>query len=86
MDIYKHKGHTVYKLAKKILFFKQHEKVMFWHEGKVVKNHRFSIRPNRKWCYFHWFIRQPYFYFERNNGGLYIGTPNKYFHIQKRYR
>jgi hypothetical protein len=86
MDIYRHKEHTVYKLSKKILFFIQHTKVMFWHKGKIVKNHRFIIKPNKQWKYFHWFIRLPFFYFERNNGGVQIGTPNKYFKFQKTYR
>ncbi|MEW4152151.1 hypothetical protein Q0N88_18660 [Bacillus thuringiensis] len=86
MDAFRHKDHTVYRLTKNILFFKQHSKVMFWHRGKIVNNHRFKISPHKQWQFFHWFIRLPFFYFERNNGGLYIGTPNKYIQFQKSYR
>lgn len=82
MNIYKHKSHTVYELSNKLLFFKNHKKMTFWHEGRLVKNHRFIIKPHRQWRYFHWFIRQPFLYFERNNGGVYIGTPNKYLKLQ----
>lgn len=85
MDIYRHKEYTVYRLSKKIFFFKHNSKVIFWHKGKLIKNHRFSVRPHKQWRYFHWFIRQPYFYFERNNSGVYLGTPNKYFQFQKFY-
>nr|DAE10376.1 MAG TPA: hypothetical protein [Siphoviridae sp. ctwrX9] len=84
MDVYKHEGHTVYRFAKKFLLFKIHRKMMFWHKGKLVKNHRFIIKPNKQWRYFHWFIRQPFFYFERNNGGIYLGAPNRYFLLQRR--
>ena len=86
IDVYRHKRHTVYKFSKRIIFFKQHDKMMFFFKGKLVKNHRFIIRrPNKKWRELRWFIRQPYFYFERNNGGIYLGTPNKYFHFPKSY-
>ena len=86
MDIYRHKNHTVYKLKDRLLFFKNHQKMMFYHKGKLIKNHRFYISPNRQWKYFRWFIRQPFFYFERDNAGVNIGTPNKYFRIEKARR
>ncbi|HAM79594.1 MAG TPA: hypothetical protein DCO80_02140 [Ornithinibacillus sp.] len=84
MEIYRHKGHTVYRFARRLLMFKNHSKMMFWHKGKLVRNHRFIIKPHKQWRYFHWFIRQPFFYFERNNGGIYLGTPNRYFLLQRR--
>jgi hypothetical protein len=86
MDVYKHKEHTVYRLCQKTIFFKRHSKMQFWFKGKLVKNHRFRIKPHKQWKYFQWFIRLPYFYFERNNSGIRLGTPNQYFHVIKSYR
>jgi hypothetical protein len=85
MDVYKHKHHTVYKLSKRITLFKQHNKAIFWFKGKPVKNFRFKIHPHKQWRYFHWLIRQPYFYFAKDNCGIYIGTPNKYIQFERRW-
>jgi hypothetical protein len=85
MDVYKHKYHTVYKLSRRAFLFKQHNKAVFWHKGKLIKNFRFQIKPHKQWRYYHWFIRQPYFYFEKNNRGIYLGTPNKYFLFEKKW-
>ncbi len=86
MNIYRHANHTVYSLKKNITFMKEHDKMIFLHKGKLIPNFRFKIYPHKEWKYFHWFIRQPYFYFERNNGGIRIGTPNKYLWFIKSYR
>lgn len=82
MRTYKHKNHTVYTLNKKVTFIKNHTKTLFWHKGKIVKNHRFKIGRNKKWKYFRWCIIQPFFYFERTNVEIHIGTPNRYFSFE----
>jgi hypothetical protein len=84
MNVYRHAPHTVYSIKKGFHIMKQHNKMLFWHRGKLVPNFRFSIRPHKQWQFFHLFIRLPYFYFEKHNTAIMIGTPNLYLWVQKR--
>lgn len=80
-------GHSVYAITKKKIFIKKTEsKVQFFFKvkGKIkILNFKFSIRPHRQWKYFHWLIRFPFFYWEKNNGGFEIGLPNFYLWVIK---
>jgi hypothetical protein len=85
LQIFRHKGHTVYQINKKLVIIKQHDKVKFYFpKAGLIKglkglcNIRFIIHPNRSWQYFHWLIRLPGFYWEKNNGGFWIGTNSLY--------
>jgi len=53
MNIYRHANQTIYSFKKNIKFMKEHNKMLFWHRGKLVPNFRFSIRPHKQWRYFH---------------------------------
>jgi hypothetical protein len=85
MRVFKHKEHTVYEINKRLTIIKKHDKVKFYFPQtglikglKGLCNIRFKIYPNRFWQYFHWFIRLPGFYWEKNNGGFMIGFNNFY--------
>jgi len=84
MKVYKHKNHNVYSLTQKIQFMKMKTKTIFFYKGKTIGNIRFIIKPHKQWKYFRWFIRLPFFYFERTNVAIFVGTPNSYFWIHYR--
>jgi hypothetical protein len=86
MDIYKHKSHNVYVLKKNINLMKNNQKIKFFRKGKFISDLQFMIRPHKEWRYFRWFIRLPFFYFERHNSGFCIGTSNLYLWFIKSYR
>jgi len=75
MEIYKHESHIVYKIRKKIVVMRYiNQKLKFYHKGIGFINWRFSIRPHKEFRYFHWFIRIPFFFCEKKNGGFTIGS------------
>lgn len=85
MQMFRHKGHTVYEINKKLVIVKVHDKIRFYFPGygikkglKGLRNLRFRMYPSRFWQYFHWLIRLPGFYWEKNNGGFKIGTNRLY--------
>jgi len=85
MQIFRHEGQTVYELKKNLVIIKNHNKTRFYFpKAGLIKglkglcNIRFIIRPNKTWQYFHWLIRLPFFYCEKNNGGFWIGTNGMY--------
>lgn len=85
MKIFRHKGHTVYNFSKKVCIIKQIDKVRFYFpEAGLIKglkglvNLRFKVYPHREFKYFHWLIRTPIFYWDKDNGGHKIGLPNLY--------
>ena len=81
MQIFKDKGsHTTYALTKKIVLIKNEKchKVKFYFKGHGFANFRFNIRPCKNYQYFHWFIRLPFFLFEKDNGGYKIGNSSCY--------
>ena len=68
MVIFKHKGHIVYQIHKKLVVIKNIDKVRFYFpKAGLIKglrglcNIRFSIKPHKQWQYFHWLIRLPGF-------------------------
>nr|DAL87903.1 MAG TPA: hypothetical protein [Caudoviricetes sp.] len=87
MKKFVHKSHTAIQLIKnRAVIIKNHDKIQMFHRYSRFANWRFLIYPNRKWSYFHWLIRLPFLYFERDGGGLYIGTPNSFLWLIRRAR
>ena len=78
MKIFKHSGHNAYEFTKKLVVIKNKDKIKFRFKGHGFANFRFIIHPCRNFQYFHWLIRTPIFYWEKNNGGFEIGLPNLY--------
>jgi hypothetical protein len=86
MKIFRHKSHIVYELCKKLVIVRELEKVQFWfptaYRPKGAKNGfvnvRFYVRPHKQFRYFHWFIRLPFLYWEKGNGGFKFGLPSLY--------
>jgi hypothetical protein len=80
MRVFKNKENTVYEFNKKLVVIKEHSRVKFYFpKNGLIKglkglcNIRFCIYPHHAWQYFHWLIRFPGFYWEKNNGGFSIG-------------
>jgi hypothetical protein len=86
MKIFKHEGHTAYEFKKDVVGIKNTgSKVRFYFPKaglfkgfKGLCNIRFIIRPHKQFQCFYWLIRLPFFYWERNGGGVSIGLPNLY--------
>lgn len=86
MRVFRHKFHIVYELSKKLVIIKKLDKIKFWfpkeHRPPETKcglvNIKFIVHPHKQFKYFHWLIRLPFFYWEKNNGGFKIGLPNLY--------
>jgi len=73
-EVFKHKGHTVYQINKKVVIIKELNKIKFYFKGIGFANLRFKLG---KFI----FIRLPFFYLEKNNGGISFGLPNFYLWI-----
>lgn len=85
MKIFTHKSHTAVELFKNKVFIKNNEKIQMFNRHVKFANWRFIIHPNRRWTYFRWFFRVPFFYFEKDNCSIKIGTPNSYMWFIKKY-
>jgi hypothetical protein len=76
MKVFKHKSHTAYEIRPWKV--KEHGIVLIRETGnkKSIKTlfHNWKLYINKRF----WIIRAPFFYFERNNGGIQIGIPNFY--------
>ena len=79
MKIFRHEGHNAYQLINgKLVAIKRKNKIKFWFRGIGFKNLKFTVSPHRQLRYWYWLIRLPFFYWQRDNGGVQIGLPNFY--------
>jgi hypothetical protein len=85
MKVFRHKRHNAYQITKKLVIVKYNKgsKIKFYFKGRGFSNLKFSLYPHKEWRYFHWLIRLPFLYFQKNNGGYEIGFPNCYLWIIK---
>lgn len=85
MKKFVHESHTAIELLKRKIVIINHDKIQMFNRRVKFANWRFLIQPNKRWLYFHWFIRLPFFYFEKDNVSIKIGTPNSYLWLIKKY-
>ena len=79
MKIFRHEGHNAYQLINgKLVVIKRKNKVKFWFKGIGFKNLKFTVSPHGQLRHWHWLVRLPFFYWQRDNGGVRIGMPNFY--------
>lgn len=86
MNVFRHSTYTAYEIRpwkirqRGIVIIRETGNRINARSLWNVHNWRFIVKPSRfnRW---HWLIRFPFFYFERNNVDIKIGYPNLYLWI-----